>query len=111
VIDSLELKARRLNRKLSQREFAERLGITQEHYNRLENGKLPISRKLERRYEKLFGTRRLIEFRAERGVGCPFCGEIDLKQLSEPENRLNTIWHCRNCGRYFTTREAWHIED
>ena len=104
-----ELKARRLKLKRSQREFADRLGITQEHYNRLENGKLPISRKMERRYEELFGTQRLTAVSVRTGIACPNCNSDDVEKLSEPAKPEHTVWRCRNCGRYFSSVEAWNL--
>lgn len=95
---------------LSQKEFAKMLGISQEHLSRVETGKLQVSTKLEARYNKLFGTRRLIEARVTRGVDCPQCAGIRLKRLNESENPLNTIWRCEDCGLHFTSREAWHVE-
>ena len=109
MISQLELRARRLRLKRSQREFADRLGITQEHYNRLEKGKFPISRKIERRYEELFGTQRLTAVSVERGVVCPNCDSDDVEKLGEPVKPEYTVWRCRSCGRYFSSAEAWNL--
>lgn len=109
MINLLELKARRLKLKYSQREFSNMLGITQEHLNRLERGKLPISRKVERRYEQLFGARRLTSIGMEGGVACPNCKSKNIKKLSEPAKFEHTVWQCRNCGRYFSSMEAWKL--
>lgn len=110
MIDTIEFRARRVVLKLTQKQLALMLDISREHLCRLESGKLRVSSKLERRYNELFGTRRLISFRTERGVDCLRCANFNLERLNEPENPLNTIWRCKDCGLYFTTREAWHIE-
>jgi len=109
MISQLELKARRLKLRHSQREFGDMLGITQEHLNRLEKGRLPISRKIERRYEQLFGTQRLTAVHTEGGVACPNCDSDDITKLSEPVKTEYTVWRCRTCGRYFCSMEAWKL--
>ena len=109
MLDCLELKARRLHLALSQDEFAKLLGISREHLSRLENSKVFAGRKLEVRYNSLF-PKRLIEYRSGRGVQCPKCTSLNREVLNEPDNPLNTIWHCRDCGLYFTTREAWGMD-
>ena len=109
MISQLELNARRVKLKRSQREFANMLGVTQEHYNRLEKGKLPISRKTERRYEELFGTQRLTRVSAKRGVVCPNCKSGDIEKLSKPAKPEYTVWRCQSCGRYFSSVEAWNL--
>ena len=110
MISQLELNARRLKLKRSQREFANMLGITQEHYNRLENGKLPISMKTERRYSELFSTYRSRTFRLDRRVTCPHCKGNDLKKLGKSTKPEYAVWRCRSCGRYFSSAEAWYLE-
>ena len=109
MISLLELKARRLKLKYSQRDFSNMLGITQEHLNRLERGKLPISHKIERRYEQLFGVKRLTSILTEGGVACPNCKGISIEKLSEPEKDEYTVWRCKTCGRYFSSMEAWKL--
>ena len=110
MISPAELKARRMKLRYSQREFADMLGVTQEHYNRLENGKLPISMKTERRYAELFGAYRLRTFRLDRRVICPRCKGNDFKKLGESTKPEYTVWRCRSCGRYFSSAEAWYLE-
>jgi len=109
MISLLELKARRLKLKYSQREFSNMLGITQEHLNRLERGRLPISRKLERRYEELFGSKHLTSIHTEGGVACPNCNSNDIEKLNKPTKVEHTVWRCRSCGRYFSSMEAWKL--
>ncbi len=110
MIDKLELKARRLNLNLSQLEFARVLGVSEEHYNRLEKGKiLKISKKLTRRYEQLYGTKRLISITWMRGVMCPFCkSELPPERLMQDErDPEGDYYRCHACGKRFTAREAW----
>lgn len=109
MLNYLELKARRLHLALSQDEFAKLLGISREHLSPLENRKVRISRKFETRYDKLF-PKRLIGFRTGRRVDCTRCTSFNLEGLNEPDDPLNTIWHCKDCGLYLTGREAWGID-
>lgn len=42
MLDKLELRARRMKLNLTQKEFAHKLCIATEYYNRLERGKVPF---------------------------------------------------------------------
>lgn len=46
---------------MNQTDFAEKLSITQGHLSLIETGKKPVSKKLEKRYTKLFGKKSLID--------------------------------------------------
>jgi transcriptional regulator with XRE-family HTH domain len=109
MIDRLELKARRLNLKLSQLEFAHVLGCSEEHYNRVEKGRLAPSKKLARRYEELYGRQPLINITWTRGVECLFChSELSPERLMRDDHDAEGDYYvCRECGKRFTAREAW----
>jgi DNA-binding XRE family transcriptional regulator len=61
MINKDELRLRRAVMRLTQDELAQKLDITREHLNRIENGREPISKKIEKRYNKLFGKRLLTD--------------------------------------------------
>jgi len=109
VLDALELSARRIQEKLTQADFAKKLGISQSYLTGLERGLIKVSDKLEKRYDRLY-PKRLTSITFKRGIECPKChGTSPLEKLSEPKDELNTVWHCTDCGYYFTTGESWQM--
>lgn len=61
MITEKEFRLRRAYEDWTQTKLAMELGITQEHLSRVERGTEPISKKLEKRYIKLFGKKLLID--------------------------------------------------
>ena len=110
MISGLELEIRRKRLKYSQREFANMLAITQEHYNRLENGKLPITRKVERRYEDLFGKERLTAVSIGKDVICPKCNS-DKVPVYESSHLPIRYHKCSDCGHTFKSIEENYQEE
>ena len=53
MLDLLELKARRLQEKLTQKEFAKILKISQNYLSELESGHKQASKALEAKYDQL----------------------------------------------------------
>jgi transcriptional regulator with XRE-family HTH domain len=110
MLDGLEIKTRRVFLKMKQDEFAQKLGISRQYLSRLESGRERVSENLEAKYNELFGTKRLVSITTGRGVECPRChGTSPLEKLSEPKDELNTVYHCADCGNYFTIGESWGL--
>jgi transcriptional regulator with XRE-family HTH domain len=102
-----ELKARRAVEKLSQDELASMLGITRTYLSEIENGRKKVSKALEERYDRIY-PKRLIDITWSRGVECPRCHTTTPpKKLSEPKDKLDTVYYCPKCGYYFPLGEAW----
>ena len=105
-----EIRARRAVERLTQAEFAKKLNISRQRLNEIEQERIVASKKIEARYDELYEGKRLIQWTFERGVECPRCHGISpLEKLNEPEDKLNTIYRCRDCGYYFTTGESWGL--
>jgi transcriptional regulator with XRE-family HTH domain len=109
VLDADELITRRLNEKLSQEDFARVLKISQSYLSEVESGRKKVSQALEARYDRLY-PKRLVNLTTGRGVECPRCyGLSPLAKLSEPEDELDTVYHCADCDYYFTIGQAWGL--
>jgi DNA-binding XRE family transcriptional regulator len=110
MLHRLEIIARRREFKLLQWQMADLLGITQDHLSRVETGKLKASEKLERRYEEIFGCKRLYEVKFSRLVYCPNCDGYEIERLNESTEPAWSIYHCKNCDYIFCAAEAWNIQ-
>jgi transcriptional regulator with XRE-family HTH domain len=108
MLDAIELKSRRINEKLSQQDFAKILGISQNYLSEIESGHKKVAKVLEAKYDQLY-PKRLVSITTGRGVQCPECHETNLEKLNDPEDELDTIYRCRNCGYYFTVGESWGL--
>ena len=109
MLDTIELIARRTNEKLTQEDFARMLGITRTYLSEIENGRKKISQALEAKYDRLY-SKRLISITFSRGVECPRCyGTSPLELLNDPKDELDKIYHCADCGYYFTIGESWNL--
>ena len=96
---------------LSQNALAKEAGISRQYLNAIEGGKRPMGKKIT---DKLIAVFRkhppLISTSTGRGVDCPQCGGLDLDKLRDGSNPQDMVWHCRGCGKTFTTAESWHLE-
>jgi transcriptional regulator with XRE-family HTH domain len=108
MLTILELKARRINDKLTQDDLAKKLGITRSYLSEIENGYKEITDELEKRYDQIY-PKRLTNITFSRGVECPNCSETRLELLNDPEDTLDKIYRCINCNCYFTVGQAWGL--
>jgi transcriptional regulator with XRE-family HTH domain len=101
-----ELQARRQDLRLSQREMAARLGITQEHYNRIETGKFPISRNVERKFNQLLDEYSAASVSVYTPAKCPACQSRESQKVTDPDEDTYRIWRCTECGAIFTGADS-----
>jgi len=121
TLKSYEIRARRAVEKLTQDQFAKKLGISRQHLIDIEADKVrKIGAEIERRYDELYNGHRLISITWSRGVSCPYPDCFDKDNLDEkrvwPEDAspdrdvLNDVYVCNSCMRTFTVRQAWKMD-
>ena len=109
MLKSYELRARRAVEKLSQDEFAKKLGISRERLIAIEReDNMTVDDKIEATYNKLY-PKRLLNITFKRGVGCTNCGESRLELLNDPEDELEKIYRCKDCGCVFTVGQSFGL--
>lgn len=110
MLKDYEIRARRAVEKKTQAEFAEMLGISRQHLIDIESGKVKINKELERRYNILYGGKRLITTEWYTPPPCPTCGR-DVPEGKEPvrkhqgATRADDVYQCPICGLYFDTHD------
>ena len=111
MLQPIEIKARRLYLHMNQTEFAEKLKISRQYLSRLESGRERISQSFEKKYDKLFGTERLISTMYKRGIECPNCYiTTPPKKLSgSKKDELDEVYQCPECNYIFTVGESWGL--
>ena len=109
MLDAIELTTRRFHEKLTQDDYAKKLGISQNYLSEIETGRKKASKALEKRYDRLY-PKRLVSITTGRGIECPRCyGTSPLELLNDPIDELDKIYRCRDCDYYFTVGEAWGL--
>jgi transcriptional regulator with XRE-family HTH domain len=116
MLSDYELRARRAVERSTQEAFAKKLKISRQFLNRIESGKvLKLSKKLEARYNELYGGKRLISVDFYVPPPCINCGR-DVPEDKEPkrvhmgETRDRDVYLCPNCGEYFDGHDVTAIE-
>jgi transcriptional regulator with XRE-family HTH domain len=107
-----ELRARRAIEKLSQGEFAKKLGISRSYLAKLELESVPITDKLELRYNELYRDERLIApITFTRGADCPYCTGVGHRIWRDERNPERDVYECTKCDRVYRARESWQLTD
>jgi transcriptional regulator with XRE-family HTH domain len=110
-----EIRTRRKLEGLSQENMAAKLGISRQTLNRVENKRVPVSLLLEKRYNLIFGSDRLIDKPSSRRVVCPYCNEpekidhVNIHRVAFDEG--DNVYQCMTCKRVFTQRESFRLID
>jgi transcriptional regulator with XRE-family HTH domain len=114
MLTANEIRTRRKHERLTQENMAAKLGLSRQYLNKIENKKVPISPRLEKRYNLVFGTDRLIKT-ASRSVKCPYCNELEkidhlnIHRIAFDEG--DNVYQCMTCQRVFTQRESFRLID
>jgi transcriptional regulator with XRE-family HTH domain len=107
MLTTAEVRARRAVEKLSQAEFARKLGISRERLINIESDKINPDEKIEVRYNELYKGERIINITWTRGADCPKCGGFGRRIWRDESNPERDVYECVDCDRVYRAREAW----
>jgi DNA-binding XRE family transcriptional regulator len=116
TLKASELRARRAVERLTQKDFAKKIGISRQFLNQLENEEVNVTERIEQLYDAVYNGERLITIvKSERAVVCPNydCHTECTPQLVElkdvPQDSLDNVYECPDCHWRFSGRTAFAV--